>query len=86
MSAIRTPAVQATDNALLAPESAAGIARVKSAQSIGVRSGKWVTLRQAQALLNAPDISTARARDRAILAAPLGCTLRRSAVAAAKVS
>src|ERR1035438_6080096 len=33
-------AVAATDHRLLAPERAAGIARVKSAKSIGVRSGK----------------------------------------------
>jgi ribosomal protein L4 len=39
-SAIRPLAVAATDNELLAPETAAGIARVKSAKSIGVRSGK----------------------------------------------
>jgi hypothetical protein len=60
MSAIRKLAVEATDNELLAPELAAGIARAKSAKSIGVRSGKWLTLRQAQALLNAPDITTTR--------------------------
>src|ERR1022692_2985227 len=36
-------------NGLLAPELAAGIARVKSAKSIGVRSGHWLTLRQPQA-------------------------------------
>ena len=38
MSAIRKPAVAAIDNRLLAPELAAGIARVKSAKSIGVRT------------------------------------------------
>jgi site-specific recombinase XerC len=58
MPAIRKLAVEATDNALLAPELAAGIQRVKSAKSIGVRAGNWLTLRQAQALLNAPDITT----------------------------
>src|ERR1022692_4041269 len=48
---------------------AAGIARVKSAKSMGVRSGKWLTLRQAQALLNAPDITTTQGlRDHAIIA------------------
>jgi site-specific recombinase XerD len=68
LSAIRTPAVAATDNGLLAPEPAAGIARVKSAKSMGVRSGKWLTLRQAQALLNAPDITTTQGlRDHAII-------------------
>src|ERR1017187_5943636 len=41
---------------LLAPELAADVARVKRAKSIGVRSGRRLTLRMAQALLNAPDI------------------------------
>ena len=80
---IRTPAVAATDHGLLAPEPAAGIARVKSAKSIGVRAGDWPTLRHANAPLNAPDITTARGlRDRAIIAVLLGCALRRSEVAA----
>ncbi len=46
MSAIRKLAVEASDNGLLAPELAAGIARVKSAKSIGIRVGDWLTLRQ----------------------------------------
>jgi hypothetical protein len=37
-------AVEATDNGLLAPELAAGIARVKSARSIGIRAGNWLSL------------------------------------------
>jgi hypothetical protein len=83
MSAIRKLAVEATDNGLLAPELAAGIQRVKSAKSIGVRAGNWLSLKQAQALLNAPDISTLKGlRDRAIIAVLLGCALRRSEVAA----
>ena len=83
MSAIRKLAVEATDNGLLAPEIAAGIARVKSAKSIGVRAGNWLTLKEAQALLNAPDITTKKGlRDRAIIAVLLGCALRRSEVAA----
>ena len=83
MSAIRKLAVEATDNGLLAPELAAGIQRVKSARSIGVRAGNWLTLRQAQTLLNAPDITTTKGlRDRAIIAVLLGCALRRSEVAA----
>src|SRR5207249_8313410 len=60
-----------------------GIARVKSAKSVGIRTGTWLSARQAQALLNAPDITTVRGlRDRAILAVLLGCGLRRSEVAA----
>ena len=83
MSAIRKLAVEATDNGLLAPELAAGIQRVKSAKSIGVRAGNWLSLKQAQALLNAPDITTKKGlRDRAIIAVLLGCALRRSEVAA----
>jgi len=83
MSAIRKLAVEATDNGLLAPELAAGIQRVKSAKSIGVRAGNWLSLKQSQTLLNAPDISTLKGlRDRAMIAVLLGCALRRSEVAA----
>src|ERR1039458_8443237 len=83
MSAIRKLAAEAADNGLLAPELAAGISRVKSAKTQGIRVGNWLSLRQAQALLSAPDIATIRGlRDRAILAILLGCGLRRSEVAA----
>jgi integrase len=83
MSAIRKLAAEAADNGILAPELAAGIARVKSAKSVGIRTGNWLSVRQAQSLLNAPDATTLRgSRDRAILAVLLGCGLRRSEVAA----
>src|SRR5882724_9606233 len=83
LSAIRKLAAEAADNGLLAPELAAGISRVKSAKTQGIRVGNWLSLRQAQALLTAPDIATVRGlRDRAILAVLLGCGLRRSEVAA----
>jgi len=83
MSAIRKLAGEAADNGLIAPELAAGIARVKSVKSTGIRVGNWLSLRQAQALLSAPDIATLKGlRDRAILAVLLGCGLRRSEVAA----
>src|SRR6202040_1323543 len=83
MSAICKLAAEAADNGLLAPELAAGISRVKSAKTQGIRSGNWLSQRQAQALLSAPDITTLRGlRDRAILAVLLGCGLRRSEVAA----
>jgi hypothetical protein len=56
---------------------------VKSAKSIGVRAGNWLSLKQSQTLLNAPDISTLKGlRDRAMIAVLLGCALRRSEVAA----
>src|SRR6266404_4418945 len=83
MSAIRKLAAEAADNGLIAPELAAGIARVKSVKSTGIRVGNWLSLRQAQALLSAPDVATVKGlRDRAILAVLLGCGLRRSEVAA----
>ena len=83
MSAIRKLAAEAADNGLLAPELAAGISRVKSAKCVGIRVGNWLSLRQAQALLSAPDTTTTKGlRDRAILAVLPGCGLRRSEVAA----
>jgi integrase len=82
MSAIRKLAAEASDNGLLATEVAAGIRRVKSVKSAGIRVGNWLSQRQAQALVNAPDATTACGlRDRAILAVLLGCGLRRSEVA-----
>jgi integrase len=83
MSAIRKLAAEAADNGILAPELAAGIARVKSAKSVGIRLGNWLSAQQAQRLLNSPDVTTLRGlRDRAIIAVLLGCGLRRSEVAA----
>src|SRR6202790_2697376 len=83
ITAARKLAVEAADNGLLAPELAAGISRVKGAKSNGVRVGNWLSIRQAQALLNAPDACTKKGlRDRAILAVLLGCGLRRSEAAA----
>jgi site-specific recombinase XerD len=83
ITAVRKLAAEAADNGLLAPELAAGIARVKSAKSMGVRMGNWLSLKQAQGLLNSPDITTTKGlRDRAIIAVLLGCGLRRSEVAA----
>jgi integrase len=83
ITAVRKLAVEAADNGLLAPELAAGITRVKGAKSTGVRVGNWLSVQQAQKLLNAPDITTKKGlRDRAMLAVLLGCGLRRSEVAA----
>jgi site-specific recombinase XerD len=83
ITAVRKLAVEAADNGLLAPELAAGITRIKGVKSKGVRVGNWLSIRQAQTLLNTPDVSTKRGlRDRAMLAVLLGCGLRRSEVAA----
>jgi integrase len=82
ITAVRKLAVEAADNGLLAPELAAGIARIKGVRSHGVRVGNWLSLRQAQALLNAPDVRTKKGlRDRSMFATLLGCGLRRSELA-----
>jgi hypothetical protein len=65
-------AVAATDNGPLAPELSAGSARTKSAKSN--RRRRYVrqvaTVRQPQALLNAPDIATTTGL-RAVCCAPM---------------
>jgi hypothetical protein len=67
MPAIRKLAAEAADNGLIAPELAAGIARVKRVKSTGIRVD-WLSLLQAQALLSAPEVVTVRGfRDQAIL-------------------
>jgi integrase len=82
ITAARKLAVEAADNGLLSPELAAGIMRVKGVKAKGVRVGNWLSVRQSQALLNAPDIATKKGlRDRAIVGVLLGCGLRRSEVA-----
>src|SRR5271155_5020787 len=58
ITAVRKLAVEAVDNGLLAPELAAGIARVKGVGAKGIRLGNWLTVRLAQALINTPDAST----------------------------
>jgi site-specific recombinase XerD len=86
ITAVRKLAVEAADNGLLAPELPSGIVRVKGVASKGVRLGNWLSIRQAQMLLNTPDATTTKGlRDRAILAVLLGCGLRRSEVAALTV-
>jgi hypothetical protein len=54
ITAIRKLAVEAADNGLLAPELAAGIARIKGVRSQGVRVGNWLSLRQAQTAAEFP--------------------------------
>jgi len=87
MTAVQKLAVEAADNGLLAPELANGITRVKGVASKGIRLGNWLSVQQAQKLLNAPDATTPKGlRDRAILTVLLGCGLRRSEVAALTIA
>lgn len=82
MSAIRRLAAEAADNGFMAAELAAGIGRVKGVKREGVRTGNWLTVHQAEKLINAPDTETLKGkRDRALLAVLIGCGLRREETA-----
>jgi integrase len=83
LSAVRKLALEAAQNGLLDAALAAGILNVSGVQKLGVRIGQWLSLEEAQTLLNAPDVGTLKGlRDCAILAVLLGCGLRRSEVIA----
>jgi integrase len=78
LSAVRKLAAEASHNGLLDPAAAQGIRAIRGAAQHGVRTGNWLTKRQTEALLAAPDSSTNQGkRDRAILAVLVGCGLRR---------
>jgi integrase/recombinase XerD len=78
LAAIRKLAVQAADNNLLSLDHAAAIARVKGIPKSGVRAGNWLTEKQAEQLINAPEPQTLKGkRDRALLGLLVGCGLRR---------
>jgi site-specific recombinase XerD len=79
LAPVRRLAAEAADNGLLAPELAAGIARVKGAKQQGVRTGNWLTIAQAERLIQQPNPNKLKGkRDRALLAVLIGCGLRRS--------
>jgi site-specific recombinase XerD len=78
LSAIRKLALEAADNGLLDRNTAAAIGRVKGPKMCGTHTGRWLTREQAESLLAAPIPATLKGkRDRALLAALVGCGLRR---------
>jgi site-specific recombinase XerD len=86
LSAVKKLAVEAADNGLLALEAATAIARVKGAKRHGVRAGNWLTLDQAERLLDMPGRRTNKGRrDRALLALLVGCGLRRQELAGLRI-
>lgn len=79
LCALRKLAREAAENGALDEQLARGIEGITGIRQEGTRTGNWLTKQQAQALLDAPDLSTRKGvRDRAILAVLIGCGLRRS--------
>jgi site-specific recombinase XerD len=86
LTALRKFALEAADNGLIDEATAQAIRRVEGVRREGQRIGNWLTKPQAQALLDAPDITTVKGlRDRALLAVLLGCGLRRDECARLRV-
>jgi site-specific recombinase XerD len=78
LSAVRKLISELADNDVIPQETATAIRRVKGVKTEGVRLGNWLDKTAAQALIDAPDVSTLKGlRDRAVLAALVGCALRR---------
>ena len=78
LSAMRKLAAEAAYNGLLDAAAAQAIRDIRGAEQRGVRTGNWLTKRQAEALIAAPDPATNQGkRDRAILGVLIGCGLRR---------
>jgi integrase/recombinase XerD len=80
ITAVRKLAVEAADSGLLAPELATGITRVKGVASKGVRLDNWLSVQQAQRLLNAPDASTPKGLPTGLFwpsSTAAGCAARR---------
>src|SRR6185369_13272268 len=59
------------------PNVATAISRVRGAKQAGIRSGQWLTRKQAENLISAPNVREQGKRDRALLAVLVGCGLRR---------
>ena len=82
LAAVRRLAIEAADNGLLDPSTAAAIGRVQGVRRCGIRLGHWLDQEKVERLLQVLDAaSTLAIRDGAILALLFGGGLRRSEVA-----
>lgn len=78
MSAVRTMLKLAHKAGAIDDAAYASALLVEGISRDGTRAGNWLTLEEAQELINAPDVSRPKGlRDRAILAIMIGCGLRR---------
>lgn len=81
LTAIRNLAKEAKHNQLMDSVVADGIMDIEGVTAGGRRTGNWLTLEQAQELMNTPNPNTILGRrDRALLAVAIGAGLRRTEI------
>ena len=89
LSAIRALARELGDNGVLDYQIAQGIINVKGVRTSGVKTGNWLSLKQAQELLQLPLQNNPRdpasLRDLAVLSVLIGAGLRRAECAALQI-
>ncbi len=85
LAAIRFWATGALGREWITPEVKAGIFAVKNLKIKGRKLGQWLTIEEAQSLINKPPTTAIGQRDRAMLALLIGAGLRRSEVASLQV-
>jgi site-specific recombinase XerD len=79
LAALKKLATEAAEIGWIDHASALQVERIKAKRTSGVRTGKWLNVAQAKALLEAPDRTTVQGiRDGVVLALLLGCGLRRA--------
>jgi len=62
LAAVRRLAYEAADTGLLSPDLAAGIRRVKGVKKLGMRLGNWLTVEEARALWQLPNIFSVKGK------------------------
>jgi integrase/recombinase XerD len=78
LTALRKLAEEAADNGLLDPTVPASLAPIKAQKRLGRRVGRWLPMKQACDLVQAPDQETLKGkRDRVLLGLLMECGLRR---------
>ena len=86
LAAIKRLAREASELAWIDYQTAQQIQSIRVKQTVGIRTGKWLSAAQVVALLNAPDRTTIQGkRDACVLALLAGCGLRRNEACELKV-